>query len=359
MNRSRSFASIVVIGIIVLVVAMGVGYFIFTKESGGIKVFESKDQCEREAGSKCIYYLCDIPLGDIFQKICTQGDGSGWYNVIQIGASDASTASTTSTTSTFSAIDTSDWKTYRNEEYGFGLRDIEFKYPKKWEVELDPMGYIITFSKTDADAFRIYESVGEGIQRHPFQDNEDCKETEMLVDFRKALKMECQSIEGTFFVVIAIKTSRPYSTIYFELSGPSKSDYGEYYKISDREGALQKFNQILSSFKFIQLNSTIKSSNISLTAYIPKTFTIAPTIKQGSSVLLNWISDDVSKKWGDKIFICLIGLDDQKEEIKLRDSKVSCYPDTQFTIGTSTLSLGKYEWLVNDYSNKYVTAPSA
>ncbi len=27
-------------------------------------------------------------------------------------------------------IDTSDWKTYRNEEYGF-----EFKYPKNWEVQ--------------------------------------------------------------------------------------------------------------------------------------------------------------------------------------------------------------------------------
>jgi hypothetical protein len=37
--------------------------------------------------------------------------------------------STTTTTTSTAEIDTSDWKTYQNEEYGF-----EFKYPKDWII---------------------------------------------------------------------------------------------------------------------------------------------------------------------------------------------------------------------------------
>ena len=39
-------------------------------------------------------------------------------------------------------VDTSDWKTYRNEEYGFG-----FKYPKDWSVETTYNG--VSFSKNE------------------------------------------------------------------------------------------------------------------------------------------------------------------------------------------------------------------
>lgn len=35
-------------------------------------------------------------------------------------------------------IDTSDWKTYRNEEYGF-----EFRYPGEWEIDIQEKGNVI------------------------------------------------------------------------------------------------------------------------------------------------------------------------------------------------------------------------
>jgi len=70
-----SFAIIFVIIVIVL------GYFIFSKNTSKIKVFDTKEQCETETGSSCIYYLCDIPIGELYQKLCGKGgSGSGWYN---------------------------------------------------------------------------------------------------------------------------------------------------------------------------------------------------------------------------------------------------------------------------------------
>ena len=48
------------------------------------KVFVSKEQCEQETSSKCIHYLCDIPVGDMYQQLCTNERGSGWYNEIDL-----------------------------------------------------------------------------------------------------------------------------------------------------------------------------------------------------------------------------------------------------------------------------------
>ena len=61
------------------------GYFMSTRETVNIKVFASKEQCEKETSSNCIYYLCDIPLGDLYKKLCTSWLGTGWYNAQQIG----------------------------------------------------------------------------------------------------------------------------------------------------------------------------------------------------------------------------------------------------------------------------------
>jgi hypothetical protein len=45
------------------------------------KVYASKDQCEADTKSTCTYYLCDIPLGQLYQKLCVNGPGSGWYDL--------------------------------------------------------------------------------------------------------------------------------------------------------------------------------------------------------------------------------------------------------------------------------------
>ncbi|TSC75236.1 MAG: hypothetical protein G01um101430_559 [Parcubacteria group bacterium Gr01-1014_30] len=76
--------------IVILLLLIGVGgfaFFVLNKETllNMPKVFASKEQCEAETNSPCIRYLCDIPIGDLYQKLCTNGSGTGWYNAKQIG----------------------------------------------------------------------------------------------------------------------------------------------------------------------------------------------------------------------------------------------------------------------------------
>lgn len=45
------------------------------------KVYATQDQCETETKSSCTFYSCDIPIGQLYQKLCVNGRGSGWYNL--------------------------------------------------------------------------------------------------------------------------------------------------------------------------------------------------------------------------------------------------------------------------------------
>jgi len=64
-----------------------------------------------------------------------QGDKNQNTNVIPVGTGIQETATTTE-------IDTADWKTYRNEEYGF-----EFKYPGEWVLNEIENGISVKYSK--------------------------------------------------------------------------------------------------------------------------------------------------------------------------------------------------------------------
>lgn len=56
-------------------------------------------------------------------------------------------------------IDTSDWKTYRNEEYGF-----EVKYPKEFRLDTKPRnnGFIVSFLEFDKNAIDLTGSTQPG-----------------------------------------------------------------------------------------------------------------------------------------------------------------------------------------------------
>ncbi len=95
----------------------------FTKETGGIKVFATKEQCEQKTKTNCIYYLCDIPIGDLYQKLCTRGHGSGWYSSSEIGNSQ-----NTQPTPSQNSKETENWKVFSNRS-GWSV-----KYPTDWKI---------------------------------------------------------------------------------------------------------------------------------------------------------------------------------------------------------------------------------
>lgn len=76
-----------IIIILLLLIGGGFVFFVLNKETllDKPKVFASKEQCEAETNSACIHYLCDISIGDLYQQLCTNGPGTGWYNAKQIG----------------------------------------------------------------------------------------------------------------------------------------------------------------------------------------------------------------------------------------------------------------------------------
>ena len=106
------------ITIVAAIVVLGIaGYFMFIREDVRIKVFANKEQCEKETGSNCIYYLCDIPFGDLYQKLCINGLGSGWYSSAEIGDNETTQS------------ETAQWKIFTNTEYKYRV-----SYPADWEL---------------------------------------------------------------------------------------------------------------------------------------------------------------------------------------------------------------------------------
>ena len=111
------------------------------------------------------------------------------------------------------------------------------------------------------------------------------------------------------------------------------------------------------------INSLEKPASFSLVSFAANgrggTFTVPTSIQQGTRIVLKWKSDENLLYWGDSASICLIGLDGQKQPIKLRENKGLCYPDMQVLVATTKLSSGEYHWSSSGYIEKFTSVPKS
>lgn len=146
-------------------------------------------------------------------------------------------------------IDTSDWKTYRNEKYGF-----VFKYPSKlpeWKVKIgevtsQPFGLKtdIYLSSGTLGITIILNAPGIGLEGAPWEIMED--EGKVVGDAYFQKKIIKDQEKDVYWIQMNVS---PYAT-----TGVTSSLTTSYLIISDevnKKDLLDNYNQILSTFKLI------------------------------------------------------------------------------------------------------------
>ncbi len=220
------------------------------------------------------------------------------------------------------ALDTNqftDWQTYRNEKYSF-----EIKYPPN---------------------FGVRDLTSENIQH--------VKNLSLLIGICDS--QFATSCNGT--------TIQVYNGEFREPSISTDTDVKRYKK-GNITFWLGGDSNVLSTFKFMEPEMWGEMSPISLTEYGHGQFAVPENLQQEVEMTLKWTGDQsLINYWGNMAYACLIGLDENGQEIEqateLTKNKNVCYPDMQFLLGTTTVSSGKYKWLVSSRSDIFTKLPKS
>ena len=147
-----------------------------------------------------------------------------------------------------SKTDTSDWKTYRNKEYGF-----ELKYPldfKEQKAESDTILLTTKIDKVSSNYFTV--SIRKNYKINQILSSVKDVEEINIGDY---LGYKYFYIEGVgMSEVVLIQTGQDALSISFDLIGGEKN----FATADDKKTYIQDyFNQILSTFKFIEKNDEL------------------------------------------------------------------------------------------------------
>jgi len=177
-------------------------------------------------------------------KICPDGSAVGRMGPNCEFAECPGESGSPSTSSGQSEIDISDWKTYRNKEYGF-----EFRYPKEWGV------YESLSSKKDYSNV-IFYVIGDNVGRIMFEMWLGTKNE--VEEPQEYIKNEKELIEANQFGSTLYKTTY-YSDVTEQLrihlhiiTSSGEMGWARYYYFPSNQEEASNFQFILSTFKFIE-----------------------------------------------------------------------------------------------------------
>ena len=250
-----------VIGDVVLFVILGIDAYLFIQENlikGGY--YSYGDSCTTDADCVCTEAsrtpdLCGKP-GQY--PACVQGVcGWGYENVQKANATTSEMANDTA------AVDTSNWQTYRNEEFGF-----EVRYPMGWFntrnlIEDFTEEKLFEFSSAEnftVDALTLQIIRSESIARkNLFTELRNRKPGETFEqDLIRYSKIENLDVGGLLAVrYVADRSAVPYGSLPIQSEVLLQKGEFTYLFIfiglpESTERQKNVFDQILSTFKFIE-----------------------------------------------------------------------------------------------------------